>query len=206
MTSKKNDKRAKVGRWAVALSGLGSAFLLAPPPLVPQLPFITPLLGIFTIFSAERAWRPGSRSYGKRFPPIVRAAAGFILLAIAFFVAYFLVLPEVTVIEPQTDAVRFQIGFGLLDWGLTSEGRHWKERDPAITPVTMVLNEAAFSREGIAGLWTKRGVYGAGICLIVLYLGTFTSWSIAWGLLLNYEWRTQPDDVVNNEIQGLLGG
>jgi hypothetical protein len=71
----------------------------------------------------------------------------------------------------------------MLDSSLTEVGKYWKQKDPAITPTKMLMNEAAFDQEKAQILWTQTSIYTAGGLLIISYFLAFSFWTSGFALL-----------------------
>lgn len=106
--------------------------------------------------------------------------------AIFLLAAYVLLLQFTSVASPQGGVARYQIGFGTADWSLTERGRHWKEKDPNVTPLKILMNEASFSQELVGELWQTWTIYLAGSCLIVVYFVGFLLWTIGFAVLAKH--------------------
>jgi hypothetical protein len=113
----------------------------------------------------------------------LRTALVWLGVATTTLIVYGTLLTLCTVVDPQTERVRFQIGFGLAGWSLTSEAQRLKEHAPSMTATQLMMAFGGFTPGGAARIWTAWSIYSAGILLIVLYLSSFISWTIAAGLV-----------------------
>src|SRR5436305_9386084 len=85
---------------------------------------------------------------------LIRRGVLFLICGILFIFAYAIVLPQWTVLEPQERRSRFQVGFGLADWSLTTRvGLPDKQKNPDATPETLMMIETAFSPQGPEKIW-----------------------------------------------------
>ncbi len=159
-------------------SGLGvAAPLLAqfvpPPPLIVWPPLLSygtcAITALITYFWFERRARRRVR---------LQTWGVWLASAMVSVVACTVLLRFTTVLEPQRDEIRFQIGFGLADWTLTEHGRQLVRAHPNLTERQLILADGGFIPGGPERIWTGWSVYTAGSLLIVLYLGALIAWTV----------------------------
>lgn len=112
----------------------------------------------------------------------LRPIVFWLATAIVTLIVYSVLLNLWSVVDPQTERVRFQIGFGLADWSLTDLGRRVKSQFPSLTAAQLLMTDKGFHMGGSTGIWERWSVYSAGFLLIGLYLAAFISWTIALAL------------------------
>lgn len=110
----------------------------------------------------------------------LRSALMWLAAALVLLAGYNLLLEELTVLEPQSHDIRFQIGFGRAEWSLTPLGRRMVEEHPLWTPDQMMLGAGAFQTSTQAMLvWKPWSVRAAALLLTVMYCALFSCWIMA---------------------------
>jgi len=188
-----NSQNSKFKKYLKAFAWMGQAlgvsapaigyFVAVAPPLLPRVGLLLPLVcGALAIIAFKH------RSSGRGSPVAgesreVVAARRCLALALVAIVLYALLLQWCSVVDPQNERARFQIGFGMTDWSLTPLGLSLKSKYPLFTARDMLLAVAGFHDGGAELLWKVWTVYLAGLLLIVSYLVAFVFWVLGFGFL-----------------------
>jgi hypothetical protein len=175
-------------KWFGAFSGAivpaWSFFLHVAPPLFPQISLVlAALAGALVAIVAAYVPRVSRSTLG--LPSIVRNAAALISIALVFLIAYVVLWQEWTVANMNDPTVRYQIGFGKANWGLTTEGL--KDRDdPRLFTVQDWMSAHGWSPETPRIIWKSWTIDSAGLILITIFVSGFISWSVGFSLLAKY--------------------
>lgn len=178
------------------LNGLGAAvgitipaysyFTALDPPLLPAAGVITSALGAATIFVAFY-YRPKKPRGTSKLPTLVKLGRNYILASLFILIAYLILTQLCTVLEPQKQKVRFQIGFGRADWTLTEEGRRVKAALPGEPVTRWMLSKGAFKRGGPETIWKPWSIYLAGGLMVASFFLMFGFWTFGWSLMAKHK-------------------
>lgn len=160
-----------------------SWFVSMSPPIFPQIGPITSALGLaitYTVYAYTP--KPGVG----RLPQMVKMGFRYIIGATFLILIYLLFLRFCTVLDPQSEKVRFQIGFGKQNWSLTKVGLEYKKNFPEESPATWMMAEAAFSPGGPEKLWKSWSILLAGTLMIVIFLLAFGMWAAGFAFLAKH--------------------
>ena len=158
-----------------------SWFISLSPPLFPQIGIIASALGFAIIFTIY-AYSP--KPNAGRLPQLVKMGFACIIGALCLIIIYLLFLRCSTVLDPQSEEVRFQIGFGKQDWSLTEVGLEYKKKIlPGESVVMWMQAEAAFFRQGPEKLWKPWSILLAGTLMIVIFVFAFGLWAAGFAFL-----------------------
>jgi hypothetical protein len=169
---------AKGASWLGGISGAGLPALsyfkdYAPPLFAGASVIITALAAAILLVATPRKAQPGSN----------KLVITYLSLALALLIAYALFLTFTTVVGPDNNGARYQIGFGRAQFSLTDVARGYLRDDPTLQPKDLMLYEKAFDQGRIPILWQTWSVYAAGLILIVVYFFGFIFWTIGFALL-----------------------
>jgi hypothetical protein len=104
----------------------------------------------------------------------------FILLSLFVLLPIYLgCLNEWTVLDPQSQKVRFQIGFGTEDWSLLQKGLDLKAElgVRGANPSAMMMHGQAFREGGPSTIWKPWTINLASAVLVALYFSTLMAWA-----------------------------
>jgi hypothetical protein len=179
-----NNKYQAALAWFASAAGAGvpawSFFTHYNPPIFPAVGLLLAPVSAALIVFAGAQRRGGSRKMLKG--GMILVGVGFVLI-----LAYGVALSQWTVFEPQHYQTRFQIGFGLADWSLTSVGLSDKKEIPAPTPEQLMMAEAAFSPEGAEKIWSAWSITSAGALLLAFYCLGFVLWTSGFAWLAKFK-------------------
>lgn len=162
---------------ATASAPLWSVFPDAPPLVPYGRPTVAAVCAVLLIVVFARPH--GGRARGERIARL-RSALLWLVAALVLLSSYNLLLNDLTVIEPQAQKARFQIGFARAEWSLTDVGRRMASEHPLWTPVQLMLGASAFQSDtGAMLVWQPWSVRAAGLLLATVYFALFTSWIMA---------------------------
>jgi hypothetical protein len=173
---------------AMAAGGFGISgpllafYLHVVPPSQPELALLAvPLSGVVLIHAYQSVSRVEKRLKRNQ-PAQHRFALWAIAASLLIAICYLALLNLTTVVDPR-DHVRFQIGFGTSDIGLTSFGQRWKSEHRYQAVQEWMMDNAAFVGGGPQRLWTSGTIALAASCLDLLYFAAFCIWTWAFGVL-----------------------
>lgn len=162
-----------------------SWFILLSPPLFPKIGIIMSALGLAITYIIY-AYTPKS-DFG-RLPSPIRAGIRCIMGALCLILIYVLLLNCCTVLDPQSEEVRFQIGFGRQDWSLTELGLKYKRELLPTEPVVKWMEaDALFYRGGPEKLWKSWTILAAGTIMIVTFVFAFSLWATGFAFLAKHK-------------------
>ena len=194
-----SDKMKCALRWLCAGGGTlvpaFGYFTSYPPPLFPGISVITAALAAAIIYVV---YAHVFRHTRHRLYRLLQQSCVFLVVALVLLVLYALLLGHCTVVAPQNDGTRFQIGFAKCDWSLTELGLTYKSSTHGSKPVTAwMLAEAAFQPGGTERLWKSWSISVAGIIMIITYLAAFVCWTCGFSLLAKHHaLKTQENRTV----------
>lgn len=152
------------------------------PPLFPEAGIIlTALCG----FLVGVVWLRGNTT------PLTRVAkhsVRFMTAAILFLLVYVVVLSWWSTPAPleatcPVGKCRFQVGFGLMPWGLSEVALKWLGENPGATVEDLMLAFAAYQPRGPEALWKPWTVYLTGFTMLVVFFLAFVFWTLSFALL-----------------------
>jgi hypothetical protein len=162
-----------------------SYFTMFSPPFWDGSSIITAALAAFVIIYIFFLKPPTKVQNNSKNKPLIRKSAIAICLSMVFLIFYLALLAYCTVVESDTKN-RYQIGFGKWERGLTDEGKDVKKSHPEQTVDDWMANDALFRRNGPAKIWTIESIIISGVCMIIIFLITFVSWTYGWSLLAKH--------------------
>ena len=162
-----------------------SFFTSYTPPLFPGISIITAALSGAILFVVA-CWTPKPDKKSATLPGIVRMGGKILFISLILIIVYILFLQSTTVVNPNQQSDRFQIGFWKCDWTLTEYGKELKDKNPSWT-TTAMLESDGFAQDRVPIIWETLSVYIAGTLLILLYLSGFIMWAIGFGMLSKQE-------------------
>lgn len=108
----------------------------------------------------------------------------FIAFSLVLMITYFMFLDYTTVVNPQTLEDRYQIGFGLSDFGLTEEGVRLKKKYPDWTATKLLLTKGGFNDKDVPKLiWKNWTIAISSVLLYLLFIGMFLNWVLGFSFL-----------------------
>src|SRR5437762_2149218 len=138
---------AAAASWLGAASGAGlpalSYFTTFAPPLFAGASLITGGLAAAILVIAA-AWKTKD---GAAVPGSVKTAVICLVAALASLIAYSLLLQFTTVVGPESDGARYQIGFGRAEFSLTDVAKGHLKHNPTLQPKQLMMYEAAFDQD-----------------------------------------------------------
>jgi hypothetical protein len=175
-------------KWFGAFSGAAvpawTFFLHVAPPLFPQISLILAAVA-GAIVAIAAAYVPPVCRGSAGLPPMVRHAAALIGVALVLLIAYVVLWQEWTVASINDPEVRYQIGFGKVNWGLTTEGLKDKA-DPDLHLIQDWMSAHGWSSNTPGIIWKEWTINTAGLILIVIFVCGFISWTTGFSLLAKY--------------------
>ena len=125
---------------------------------------------------------PSSPKKQTRLPLLVRLSLKVFVIFLALLLVY-LILFDLCTVETPDGTVRFQIGVGKYDWGLTNKGLEVKAKFPDKTPQFWMMSAALFRPGGPDVLWKTWTIYLSGVTIILVFVLIFVLWTFGWALL-----------------------
>ena len=163
-----------------------SYFTALDPPLLPAAGVITSAIGAATILVAFY-YKPKKPRGKSRLPNLVRLGRNYIGTSLVILIAYLILIQMCTVVEPQKQKVRFQIGFGRADWSLTEAGRRVKAAHSDEPVARWMLSKGAFRQGGPEIIWEPWSIYLAGGLMVATFFLIFGFWTFGWSLLAKHK-------------------
>jgi hypothetical protein len=111
-------------------------------------------------------------------------------VGVSLIFVYIIALPNWSVQIPGSDK-HLQIGFGTANWSLTAIGKQDKQVIPDATPEKLLMAEAAFTHDGVIGVWTSWTVALAGSVLLLSYFCGFVAWTSGFACLAKHRSNAQ---------------
>lgn len=186
------------------INGLGAAvgvavpaysyFTSLDPPLLPGAGVLTSAVGAATILVGLYYEPKKQARAGSRLPTLVRLGRNYIVASLLILIAYLILLQMCTVLEPQRQKVRFQLGFGRADWTMTEEGRRVKATLPDEPVQRWMMSKGAFRRGGPEILWAPWSIYLAGGLMVATFFLMFGFWTFGWSLLAKHKASAPASD------------
>jgi hypothetical protein len=161
------------GVFTSQLPGL-AFFMDLAPPLFPAITLLASGAGLSAFALGYRRTRDH-----------VRLAARAVVLAVLCAALYAVLLSQWSVAPPpeRDRGERFQIGFGLMAFSLTSEARVKTAQMSLRTPEELMLAFGGYEQQGTALIWRTWTIVAAGTLLIATYVLSFLTWCYGLGLL-----------------------
>jgi len=159
-----------------------SFFVGLAPPLLPKTGLIASAFAAASIVIVYY-FKPKPSGRSSRLPKLVKLAVTVLLLSVAILVIYLFLLEWCTVVQPEDEGSRLQIGFGRAQWSLTEKGRQLKMEHSGQTIVEWMLRTGAFGDKGPEIIWEPWAIYLSGCVMIVAFIAMFVLWTVGWALL-----------------------
>jgi hypothetical protein len=157
------------------------------PPLFPGISIVISALATAIIFSVYSYKSKERNDKSRGLPKYVRIGILLLGIAIILIILYVITFQAWTILEPQKNEIRFQIGFGKAEWSLTEGiGKDLKKEFPYGPVTEWALNERAFDQERVELIWKPWTIYFAGVLLILIYFSSFILWTIGFALMAKH--------------------
>lgn len=163
-----------------------SFFAELDPPLLLGAGLITSALAAATVVLTYY-YNPVHSHPNSRLPILVKLSIKAFLGFVILLVIYLVLLQWCTVVDPQTEKIRFQIGFGMADWSLTEKGHQWKAAHPDQNIQDWMLRMGAFRDKGPEIIWKPWTIYLSGSLMVLTFISTFVLWTLGWALLAKHK-------------------
>jgi hypothetical protein len=177
-----------------ALSWFGSATGVAVPALgffKDFAPPIFPAIGLILVpISSAIIYFVGANKSLRTNSRLLKRSMWLVGVGVSLIFVYIIALPNWSVQIPGSDK-HLQIGFGTANWSLTAIGKQDKRAIPDATPEKLLMAEAAFTHDGVIGVWASWTVALAGSVLLLSYFCGFVAWTSGFACLAKHRSNAQ---------------
>ncbi|MDZ4824181.1 MAG: hypothetical protein SH856_12035 [Flavobacteriales bacterium] len=174
------------------LAGLGSIipgflfFTNYAPPLFREVTILSSALCIAALVFITES--PTPRTTASTLKRHRKKSVRYLVLGFIMALLYLFLVSFTTVVTPDAEKERWQIGFDVQPWNLTHEANVMIENKecPHATSHSLLLC-SGFTKESIELVWKKGYVYLAGILLILSFTLGSVFWTMGWAYLSKWK-------------------